>query len=204
MPDEKSEAPVAQMSHEASEPKLIMGLPVGMFVKGGTPSTAETNRIARDRIDAEKRRAVDDKEKVLEAVGGAHMYRNKFTQRPDLEKACVLLRYLTPGGAPAYDCGMPIECLADVVLGMDPAMPYELTLIIVCPVCKESKPQDQCQIQIRQSNRHWELDTSKAGELIMFEGRPYKSAGIVNSERFACGSCNRWSARICDNKVRPE
>ena len=103
-----------------------------------------------------------------------------------------------------YDHGTAVECLADIVM-LDPKKPEDLTLILVCPSCKaKGLPQGQCQIQIRQSNRPWHLDVSKAGAPVVFEGKVYYSAGeVCDGERFTCPNCP-WSARIDRNRVWPD
>ena len=48
-----------------------------------------------------------------------------------------------------------------------------------------------------------QIAVARDRELIMFEGRPFRSAGTVNeSERFTCPQCP-WSARIDKNRVWP-
>lgn len=175
---------------------------------------ANDRRIAELKADAECRRADDDAEKALSRIpieqGGAQSFQNSFTDRPEVETAVVDLYYLNRRGEQIYDHGEPMRCLADVVM-LDAT---ELALILVCPSCKaRNMPLDQCQIRVRQRNRGFELDNSKAGELIMWPestdeaGRtvfkPYRSAGMIReSERFTC-DCG-WSARIAMNKIRCE
>jgi len=198
-------------SGEADAPKpaderTIMGLPATVFVKGGgaTTSWREDMRIKQEEADAERRRDQQDAERRVAAIpveqGGAKMFTRSEADPQGTPK--VLLRYMTMRGDPHYEFGHPVECLADIIVPPDSS---DLVLTIVCPQCKERGiPQGQCQLKIQQSNRAWHLDTRKAGELFVFDGQPYYSAGVVmDSERFTCPKCS-WSARIHENKIRPE
>lgn len=190
---------------KAKEPPAptLMGLPLSMFVRGGTQTSGDAAQIAAFEADAEGRRNDDDESKRLARVpiaqGGAELRSLPMSSSPEAPKAYVLLDYMMRGGGLRIFMGAPLRCLADiVVLG-----PEELGLQLVCPKCVETRPQGQAQILVRQSNRKWTLDVSKAGQLIIFEGNAYMSAGVVmDSERFSC-TCG-WQARISDSKVRPE
>jgi hypothetical protein len=188
------------------EDATVFGLPQAMFVKGGTTSMAHDRMVAEQEADAERRRSVQDAERQAASLpiedGGGKLYSNNLSGNAGVSPK-VLLRYLTQGGEERYESGDRLECLADIMVGLDPLKPAELTLILVCPRCKTQKPQGQCQIQVRQSNRRWELDPRTQGEPILFEGSVYVSAGMVmESERFSCPDCG-WAARIDKNRVRP-
>ncbi len=205
-------APLPPETPPVAEPTgTIMGLPMAAFVRGGgTSTTADDNRRAEEEHDAELRRDSAARDRELASIpieqGGAKMYANQLTTRPELEKGYVLLRYLTRSGEQLYDEGQPVMCLADIIVGADPALPTELTLILVCPSCLErGLPQGQCQLRLRQTNRRWEFDTKRAGEMFPFDDgfgvRMYRLAGrVVESERFSCDRC-LWAARIDDNRV---
>jgi len=213
-------APTPEPAPAAPEegPREIMGLPVDMFVKGGTTSMRHDRMVQQEEAEAERRRDEHDAMKRMAQVpvdqGGAMMFNNQLQPNPQgvpMETPKVELVYLTAGGEPEYNKGKPLKCLADILVGMDPAHPEELTLVLVCPSCETRMPQGQCQIQLRQTNRKWELDTRAAGTLILWEEevgnrkvvRTYRSAGVVmESERFTCPRCP-WSARIDKNRVRP-
>lgn len=197
-----------------SPPSSLFGLPMAMFVRGGSSTFANDKRVAELKADAEHRRALADKERALARLpveqGGAQMFTNNLTDNAGVDQAYVELHFLNKRGEPWYQYGEPVKCLADVVM----ISATELALVIACPSCKErGLPLDQCQLRIRQSNKSWELDTSKAGELILWvEGhnpdgskiiKPYRSAGVIReSERFRC-DCG-WSARISMNKIVQE
>ncbi len=176
------------------------------FVRGGTHTSGHDKMVAEAEADAERRRDEATAERKLARIpidqGGAKLYENKSISfgQGGADVGHVLLKYMTAKGERMYDHGEPVECLADirVVEGS------ELALILVCPRCLYSGvPQGQCQIQVRQKNRSWHLDSRTAGNPIVFEGRMVTSCGIVmESERFACMQCG-WSAKIDKNNVRP-
>jgi hypothetical protein len=203
--------PTEAVSTIAEPSATYGGFPADVFVKGGTTTMRHDMMVQEQEADAERRRDLLDKERQIASLpfeqGGGRLYNNYLTPNPEglpMEKAKVLLQYLTPSGDVEYNKGKPLKCLADVLVGLDPAMPTELTLVLVCPKCETKMPQGQCQIQIRQSNRRWELDQRTAGELIVFEGKPFRSAGtVMESEKFTCGRCT-WTAHIDKNRVWPE
>jgi len=208
--DAAPKTPSAEPKTEPQEaPREIFGVPLAAFVKGGTSTSQNDRRIAEVEADAERRRDIAARERAIAKVpiekGGGKIYSNSLTDKPEIAQAYVELTYLTPRGE---DTG--IKCLADVLVGAHPPHPAELTLVLVCPRCKaRGVPQGQCQIRIHQCNKRWELDTRTAGELIMWEEngnlRPYRSAGkIMECERFECGYCGNWSARIDKNRVWPD
>jgi uncharacterized protein YbaR (Trm112 family) len=204
--DSSDKAPDTAPTGAAPEaPKFWGGIPDAL-VKGGTTSWAHDQKVLREKHEAEERRRVADAERHAELHDGAKIYRNNFTDHGQYPKAYVLLEYKTERGEPLYDHGHEVQCLADIVI-LDPARPTDLALILVCPKCKERLPQDQCQIQIRQSNRMWHLDTRDSGKPIAFDDgmrrQVYPSAGtVMESEKFACPQCS-WAARIDKNRVIP-
>jgi hypothetical protein len=171
-----------------------------VMVKGGTRSGKHDRYIAQQKAEAEARRADADAERKAARTGAedgqASLYTCQLTDHPDVKQAYVHLTYPGRGAREVL-----FEGIGDIIMPADPAFPNELALIIFCPQCLKNGPADHAMCTIRQSNRKWELDTRKAGELFMFEGQPYRSAGIVrDGEPFTCGGCS-WRARIDDNKV---
>lgn len=188
---------------EARPAPTIWGAPLASFVRGGTSTMGNDRDIAEREADAEKRRDVSDAEKRIAQVpvehGGGRIYANRLTENHQIPKAYIVLDFVSSRGEPVYKDGVPLQCLADLVtIG-----PNELALILVCPKCIQNKrPQGDAQIQIRQSNKHWTLDTRKGGELVRFEDGLYPTAGrIEECEPFTCDRCG-WCARITDNRVR--
>jgi hypothetical protein len=175
------------------------------FVRGGTTSFGHDMLLQKSIAEADARRAEADEERGY-VKDGAKVYTNKFSRHGEAPQAYVLLDYMTDRGEPLYDHGVPVQCLADIQM-LDPLDPSNLTLTIVCPSCIARGPkgsQQFSQLTIQQKNRGWHLDTRTTGELIMFEGRPYRSAGtVMDSEKIRCPDCG-WTARIDKNKVRPQ
>lgn len=194
-----------------NSPSSLFGLPMAAFVRGGTTSARHDQAIAQQTHEAEARRNDADaaKERQLARTpleeGGGVMFGGRLLPSADAEAAVILLVYLSPKGEVRYENGDEFQCLADLTV----LEGGELCLILVCPSCMARKmPQDQCQLRVRQTNRHFEFTPAGAGALITFDDgygmKAYKSAGtIVESERFSCAQCG-WTARIVNNKVRPD
>lgn len=216
MPDDPHTSPTdpapPPTATETDSGPSAFGVPLAAFVRGGTTTYRHDMQMKELEADAERRRDDAEAERKIANIpieqGGGKMYTSYLQPNPDglpVESAYVELIYLTPGGEPAYHEGQPIKCLADVNVGMDPLNPMNLTLTLVCQRCKEnSVPLGQCQMRVHQSNRRWHLDTKGAGDLIIFHGKPYRSAGtVMDSERLTCKACG-WSVHIDKNRVRPE
>lgn len=212
MTDEKpaqphADAPPTLESDSPAPPSKMFGVPLDVFVKGGTTSMAHDRYIAQMEADAEKRRDEADREKALAKKYGiqagnpnevAGMFTHEFTDHPEIGKAYVPLMYMTPNGKEVDFYGV-----GDIIMVQDPKMPDELALLIFCPKCKErGLPASHCIITIRQSNRFWALDRRRSGELFIDpDGQPLHSAGeVVDGERFTCGRCS-WAACIDRNRV---
>lgn len=197
------------MSDDTTEKKVIDGAPMG-FVRGGTRTQASEDLFERRYRDAEQRRNVSDAEKRLAQIpiekGGAQLQSSQFTTRPDIPKAYIPLLYVDSKGEPIVVNGEPVLCQADLIIGMDPLQPMELSLIIVCPRCSQEavKHQQDNQLTIRQSNKMFEFVAGKGPPTFVHDGKTFKSAGmIIQSEAFSCGDCG-WRARIDHNRVWPD
>lgn len=199
-------------SGEAEEPRAepkLFGMPVEMFVRGGTTSARHDAYMAEQKADAERRRDEADKERALSKIpidqGGGQIQGGRLLPKGEVDALYVELTYLRLSGEPWYEKGIALKCLADITV-LDGG---ELCLVIVCPICQErGVHQDRCQMKIRQSNKAFELSARGAGDLVMFDDgfgvKPYKSAGTIEeSERFSCSQCG-WTARIEKNRVRPD
>lgn len=194
----------------SSLPASAFPVPMMSWVKDGTTTTAGDNLIAKTEADAEKRRNEADREKQISKIpieqGGGKQFTNHLTPYTDVPKAYIKLEYVNAKGEVLR------ECLADLVVGTDvTGTETDMSIILVCPKCEKKRPQGQCQIQVRQSNRKWYLDFKTAGEFFLFEewddesGRwvknAYRSAGqICDSDKMTCPYCP-WSFRIHKNKV---
>lgn len=177
-------------------------VPLAAFVFGGTHSSGHDQMLAKSIFEAEKRREAADQERGL-VQDGAQEYVNKLTPHGSAPQAYVLLTFVNRRGETLHGPGGPTQCLADIFLEDDP---NNLILQIVCLRCQERASQGEMQfnqIRIAQKNRAWHLDGRTKGELIMFEGKAYRSAGqVVDSDVMTCPAC-RYQFRIDKNKVWP-
>ncbi len=179
------------------------------FVKGGTPTEKSQKYFENLYQDAEKRRSVDDKQKAISKIpwqqGGGVLQTHHLTDHPEIPKACLCFKYLTPFGE---ETGQ--ECMVDLVLGGE-GDPTELTLIIVCPKCLShgQKHMQDCQLKISQRKKHFNFVAGMGESFFIFENdsgqlQKYPSAGMVTeSEKFSCPDCG-WTARIDHNRVWPD
>lgn len=206
---EQDESSKKAAAPEPVAEKKMFGVPMAMFVKGGTTTTAHDNREAREWHEAEDRRKVQDAEMQTARVpidqGGAQMYTSKFLnqQESSVPEAHVVLDFVNRRGEQLYEQGVPLQCLADIIMSTEPAFEGEQVLLIMCPKCMEKTKAQNTILQLRQSNRMWHLHERGRGELVVFGDKPYLSAGtIMDSEKFTCAQCS-WSARIDNNKIWP-
>jgi hypothetical protein len=205
MSDDDQPRPAGPVVLPADSP--VFGLPQAMLVRRHPTMAHEQPWQARG-VRASARHLARERRIASVPIeeGGGKIFTNRMAASPDEAGGAqlyVLLKYLTAHGEDKRQDGDQLECLADVIVGADPGGPAKLSLILVCPQCKErGMPQGQAQLRIHQSNRHWELDTRKRGEPFLFEGNVYPSAGEVTSERFTC-VCG-WAARIDKNRVIPD
>lgn len=190
-----------------AKPKSVMGLPIDVFVKGGTTTMAHDRMMAAKTADLQRRQAEADEEKRVAREHGIHqgnmddiagLMTHEFTDHPEIGKAYVPLMYMSPNGKEVDLYGM-----GDIIMPQDPKFPDELALLIYCPKCRERGiPAWDCIITIRQSNRSWHLDRRHAGEVFIDpDGQAQHSAGwVCDSERFHCPRCT-WAANIDKNRV---
>lgn len=180
------------------------------FVRGGT-STARSEKLFHDRFaDGERRRDQAAQDRAVANVpveqGGGQLLSNFFTRHPEIPKAFLPLTFVDKRGETIMMDGEPVMCCADLIVGLDPSRPTELCVIIVCPRCSQlsHKHAQDCQIQLRQSNKNFEFRSSMGPPTFVFQGKTFRSAGmIVQSEAFRCPDCD-WRARIDRNRVWPD
>lgn len=192
---------------ESSSPKQAFGVPLEVFVKGGTTSDRHDRHMAAMTADMKRRQAEADEEKRLArehsiARGDmndiASLTSHEFTDHPEVECAYVPLMYMSPNCKEVDHYGV-----GDIVMVQDPRIENELALMIFCPRCRTNGlPAWDCIITIRQANRSWHLDRRTAGELFIDpDGLPKHSAGqVVDGEKFHCPRCT-WAAVIDKNRV---
>lgn len=207
--EKRAEPPPAAAPVQEEDLRTFCGVRLDAFVKAGTTTAAHDRMVAEQEAEAEQRRDLAARERATAKEFGveqgdpnsvAAIYTSQFTDHPEIKKADVPLHYMGPGGRE-----VEYEGVGDIVLVDDPKWPGELALLLFCPKCKSrGLPAGQSICTIRQSNRKWDIDRRKAGELFVFDGQPHRSAGVINSdERFTCPRCP-WRARIYDNRVMPE
>lgn len=176
--------------------------PLSAFVRGGTSTSKSDNMFAAMWHDGEKRRDTEDAAKKIGATpideGGGMLVENPLATpgTEKIPKASLLLTYLTRTGEPTG-----FQCLADLVLELS----GEALLVLVCLGCvRRGRHLDVSQIHLRQSNKRFTFKAGMGSPFFDFEGRRYKSAGmIVETEKFRCGDCG-WTARIDHNNVRQD
>lgn len=207
-PTIETDAPATSSERPDTESSLapMMAMPLDVFVKGGTTSSRHDRHMAWMQDDARRRRAEADAERK---VARAHNYKlgnrdnvaslfsHEFTDHPEVTKAFIPLAYMSLNGKEVDFYGM-----GDIFMPQDPKTQNELALMLFCPKCVERFPADQCIITVRQSNRYWELDRRKAGQVFIDpDGIAQHSAGeVMDSEKFHCPRCS-WAACIDKNKV---
>lgn len=200
--------PEAGRASPGQEPApTVFGMPMQVFVRGGTTSWAHDKMMAQQRADDEQRRQESDADRALAKNPGenatAHMYESAFgtpQQHP-----VVLLTVVGSGGDVKLDKSKPVQVLADIFVGDNPEDPRDLALNMCCPYCwSRGTPLGRCQFKVRQSNRFWALDSKGAGELLAFNGQVYQGAGtVMDSERIKCPQCS-WTFRINKNRIYEE
>lgn len=182
------------------------------YIKGGGTSTSRSETLYEKRYrEAEERRnrAAQDKaagEAPNTPDRASGLLTNQFTRHPEIPKAFILLKYVDRFGQEIIIDGEPVACCADLIVGLNPMRPTELALMIVCPRCQQQshKHQQDNQILIRQSNKYFEFVAGKGPANFVFQGKRFKSAGMITqSEPFTCHDCG-WRARIDNNRVWPD
>jgi len=191
----------------AAEPKAPE-----FYIKGGGTATSQSEALYERRFqDGEQRRdqAARDQAKVDRPPTpdqASGVLTNQFTRHPEIPKAFLLLKYVDKYGQDVIINGEVVACCADLIVGMNPLNPEELALMIVCPRCQQRshKHQQDNQILIRQSNKYFEFKSGMGPSTFIFQGKRFKSAGMITqSERFSCHDCG-WTARIDNNRVWPD
>jgi len=207
---------------KAAETSFLGGSAPEAFVKGGTRTAKsealfeqrfQEGEVRRDEADAQRKLSAgqqqvdnpeDDKASILMpgAPGGAVQYTSQFTENPEIPKSYLCITYMVEGF-------FGERCLADLIKGVDPSNPDELTVIIVCPGCQKDshKHQQDNQLRIRQSNKAFEFRPGMGPRRFMFQDAtsglelPYANAGmIIESEPFSCPDCHS-RYRIINNTL---
>jgi hypothetical protein len=189
---------------------IVGSAPMG-FVKGGTGTTASENLYEQRYQEAEQRRDQAERDRAMGQAPASPdqasgLMTNQFTAHPEIPKAFILLKYVDRFGQEIVINGEPVACCADLIVGLDPLMPTELSIVLVCPRCQQQshKHQQDNQLVVRQSNKNFEFVAGKGPRDFVFQGQRFKSAGMITqSEPFSCDHCG-WRARIDNNRVWPD
>jgi hypothetical protein len=122
-----------------------------LFMKGGTTTGAHDRLMAQQRADTDQRRAIQDRQFAVSQQDplGARM-RSMKLGGADSPKIVVALKH--PKDNLYLDW---IVC--DLIDQGD-----ELILNMACPHCRVKNPGHEPDFMIRQSNRKWHLDRSRA------------------------------------------
>jgi len=185
-------------------PVLTKPIAPMVFVRGGGTATSKSESLYERRYQqAEVRRNRAESDKRIASVpierGGGKLVTNQMTRHPEIPKAFIHLKYVTSSGD---ETG--VEGLGDIIIGQNPAKPMEIMLILVCPRCAQGQKRLQdCQMQIRQSQKQMTLTPGKGDRTFVYEDETYKSAGYIKTERCKCPDCS-WAFRIDNNRVWPD
>ena len=200
-----------------AENKLVPPVAPMGWVKGGTPTTAHTNRLAKEDYEAEQRR------KLLDAQVGA----TRTGQLPGALRAPGMDG--GPGVARMNSLRLGGQGYASIVLGVRHPKDnqildwitcelssaakedgsQELSLTMACVRCIRTlgRHSQRAQMTIRQSNRMFYLDTRRAGEIWVDPTDPnsvFTLAGTITTNDWitcpneGCG----WRFKIDDSIVR--
>jgi hypothetical protein len=188
-----------------SPPKTPLELPMGMWVRGGTTSSKHDAEVAAGRADAERRRQIEDNRQrlVMQNPNEARLRSIELTDH-NRDPAIVLLLEKPEDLASEQTCELTHNPLAVPLRGE----PFELVLQVVCPACvyRHKRLMAEAQLQIRQSNRYFELDKAKMGEVqITRTGVPIILAGTITThERITCSYLGcRFQFMIDKSIIRP-
>lgn len=173
-----------------------------LIVKDGTRSSREDNRIRKLEADAERRRRHQDTQARMSHQGvGADGSVARLGNRRMVtqDSPSLLLRYKKGD----------LECKSEITMVQSPGgVGMEPMFTLVCPRCIErGTPQGQAQLQVRNSHRKFDVDTSKAGpqrvhvgngvnQILMVHGT-VTVHDVVRCSNTGCG----WRARITDSIV---
>jgi hypothetical protein len=182
-----------------------MGMPLAVFVKGGTTTNSWDVEKKKQYAQSEALRAHQDRQ--YEAVADSK-------GKPNIA-AGLLSRELLGRGNPKVvieyvygDAALTQECLAELCMAQKVDNPdeSEMVFVLVCPHClKRTGRMDDSQVVIRESHRQfWLDDTKKRLWHNPFDGSVHPLAGnITLKDRVQCAALGcTWAFRIDDSKLR--
>lgn len=211
-PSPQAEAPLEDEHTPAETPRSIAGLPIDMFVKGGT--TTDTWDREQQRFDAETdaRQAHQDQQREIvdqvniEGGGIASLQSLNFNSRANPK---VVIEYCY------RDSVLNQECLCEIFTQPDESDPTKVVmgLVLVCPKClRRTGKQWRSQTMIRSHIREFWLRPStdpdfpedKRVWVNYVDGSVHQIAGTITTrDAISCNAlgCN-WRFRIDESKLR--
>lgn len=169
---------------------------LNLIYNPSAPSSAQQLEDDRQRVDAERRRAVLDNMRATarESPEEARLYDRKLGGNMHLILAVV-----------RRDGSVLDFLVCDVTEVDKPGGGKEIGIVIPCPVCNLFQGHVGQNMTLQQSNRNFTLDKTGRGHPWLNPSNPkerYTHVGRVNThEAFTCSTCHtRWV--IENNKLR--
>jgi len=141
------------------EAKKDVELPMGGWVRGGTTSAAHDQEMARQKADADHRRAVQDQQFALANQKPNEARLNSLDLGSKNAHATVVLGIKHPKDNQVLDW---ISC--ELITQTKDDGGVELVLNMACPSCAQRDAQN-AQFKFAQSHHLFWLDTKDAGQL---------------------------------------
>jgi hypothetical protein len=148
-------------------PATVGGVPIGI-VKGGTTTSSYDNELAKRKLDAERRRAHQDRMYATRdaAVRQGDAARIGSVNLMGPETPRLVLNYLNA------DKTVRQQAVSEITLVPIPSRPteWEATFTLVCPKCvARGVSQGESQMYIRDSHRKFTLDERRKGEVVIVD-----------------------------------
>jgi len=182
--------------------KKIGGIPLDVFVKGGTTSTRHDEEKKRQYARSDEARRHQDKQKSAVAASSGHPGIASALVSHSLQSAAnpqVVLTYK------AKDHALEQDAICNIVLHPNDEGDLGMILVLVCPEClRRTGRQDDSQVMIKDWHRQFWLDNTRKGVWQNHvDGSIVKIAGTVTT-RDIC-SCTAlgcsWRFRIEDSEL---
>ena len=181
-----------------AEQRKVAGIPVNVFVKGGTTTQKWDEEKKRFYAETDRRQAHQDGQRAAVASAAG---------RPDTKSALLSLQ-LTGAGNPkvcltykARDHALERQAICEVAV----LSATEMILVIVCPQClQRTQRQADSQLVIKNQHREFWLDGTRAALWVdPASGMTHRLAGTITTRDLL--SCNAlgctWKFRIEDSML---
>lgn len=190
------------------EPKYtsIGGVPIStgptVIVKDGTVSSREESRIKESEADANRRRSHQDAQRMLSSMqlGPNNVARLGNRQLVTQDSPCLVLFYRK----------LQQHCISELTMVNRPLNEgggLEMMFTLVCPKClARGVPQGQAQLQVRNSHRQFDVDTSKSKVRRIETGTEvllkHQHGTVTVKDKVRCSNTGcGWTCRIIDSVV---